>query len=142
METAKLSIVDLAGSERNKNTHATGLFCTLFDSANGVVINSVIGDRMDEANKINNSLMALGQCMRTLRCNQMKLAKAKSSGTLSTMLKPMGSSDRVGMAGSTRPVRLEVPMYRTSKLTELFQEFFEGHGRAVEWPASLTLLSC
>ncbi|KAF8343056.1 P-loop containing nucleoside triphosphate hydrolase protein [Cantharellus anzutake] len=93
VETAKMSIVDLAGSERNKNTQATG-------------------DRMDEANKINNSLMALGQCMRTLRCNQMKLVKAKASG-------------------STRPVRLEVPMYRTSKLTELFQEFFEGRGRAV-----------
>ena len=87
---------------------------------------------MDEANKINNSLMALGQCMRTLRCNQIKLAKAKGSGTLNIMFTPIGSSDCVNVAGSTRPVRLEVPMYRTSKLTELFQEFFEGRGRAVE----------
>ena len=64
---------------------------------------------MDEANKINSSLMVLGQCMRILRNNQKKLSKS-----------PGG-----------RPVRTEVPPYRMSKLTELFQEFFEGHGRAV-----------
>lgn len=64
---------------------------------------------MDEANKINSSLMVLGQCMRILRNNQKKLSKS-----------PGG-----------RPVRTEVPPYRMSKLTELFQEFFEGRGRAV-----------
>lgn len=65
---------------------------------------------MDEANKINSSLMVLGQCMRILRNNQKKLAK----------LQP-----------GARSVRTEIPPYRMSKLTELFQEFFEGRGRAV-----------
>lgn len=64
---------------------------------------------MDEANKINSSLMVLGQCMRILRNNQKKLSKT--------------------VAG--RPARTEIPPYRMSKLTELFQEFFEGRGRAV-----------
>jgi kinesin family protein 20 len=65
---------------------------------------------MDEANKINSSLMVLGQCMRILRNNQKKLSKTQHGG---------------------RPVRTEIPPYRMSKLTELFQEFFEGRGRAV-----------
>ena len=89
-DSSRLSIVDLAGSERNKNTQATG-------------------DRMDEANKINSSLMVLGQCMRILRNNQKKLMKNNS----------------------LRPVRTEIPPYRMSKLTELFQEFFEGRGKVV-----------
>lgn len=53
--------------------------------------------------------MVLGQCMRILRNNQKKLSKT--------------------VAG--RPARTEIPPYRMSKLTELFQEFFEGRGRAV-----------
>jgi hypothetical protein len=65
---------------------------------------------MDEANKINSSLMVLGQCMRILRNNQKKLSKTHQGG---------------------RSVRTEIPPYRMSKLTELFQEFFEGRGRAV-----------
>lgn len=91
IDNGRLSIVDLAGSERNKNTQATG-------------------DRMDEANKINSSLMVLGQCMRILRNNQKKLSRIQPGA---------------------RPVRTEIPPYRMSKLTELFQEFFEGRGRAV-----------
>ena len=65
---------------------------------------------MGEANKINSSLMVLGQCMRILRSNQKKLAK---------------------ITRGDRPVRTEIPPYRLSKLTEMFQEFFEGRGRAV-----------
>ncbi|KAF9511662.1 hypothetical protein BS47DRAFT_1394912 [Hydnum rufescens UP504] len=91
VESAKLSVVDLAGSERNKNTQATG-------------------ERMGEANKINSSLMVLGQCMRILRSNQKKLSKTTRGD---------------------RAIRTEIPPYRLSRLTEMFQEFFEGHGRAV-----------
>lgn len=65
---------------------------------------------MDEANNINKSLMALGQCIRTLRENQLKSQAAASSG---------------------KSFRAEIPPYRLSKLTALFQEFFEGRGRAV-----------
>ncbi|KAF8310460.1 kinesin-domain-containing protein, partial [Clavulina sp. PMI_390] len=108
IDTSRLSIVDLAGSERNKNTQATG-------------------DRMDEANKINSSLMVLGQCMRILRNNQRRLAKAGV---------PMGAGAVGGVGlgavgGAGKVVRTEIPPYRMSKLTELFQEFFEGRGRAV-----------
>lgn len=50
---SKISIVDLAGSERYRNT-----------------LNS--GQRLKEAGNINKSLMVLGQCMETLRLNQIK----------------------------------------------------------------------
>lgn len=55
---SKFSIVDLAGSERYRNT---------FNS----------GQRLKEAGNINKSLMVLGQCMETLRLNQMKNAIGK-----------------------------------------------------------------
>lgn len=55
---SKFSIVDLAGSERYRNT-----------------LNS--GQRLKEAGNINKSLMVLGQCMETLRLNQMKNAIGK-----------------------------------------------------------------
>lgn len=48
---SKVSIVDLAGSERSAKTGATGL-------------------RMQEASKINSSLMNLMRCLETLRWNQ------------------------------------------------------------------------
>ncbi|KAL7998248.1 putative kinesin-like protein [Plasmopara halstedii] len=48
---SKVSIVDLAGSERGSKSGATGL-------------------RMQEASKINNSLMNLMRCLETLRWNQ------------------------------------------------------------------------
>lgn len=57
---SKLSIVDLAGSERYRNT-----------------LNS--GQRLKEAGNINKSLMVLGQCMETLRLNQLKSAIGKVS---------------------------------------------------------------
>ncbi|KAG1465436.1 hypothetical protein G6F56_004886 [Rhizopus delemar] len=82
---SKLSIVDLAGSERLRNT-----------------LN--IGQRLKEAGNINKSLMVLGQCMETLRHNQIK----KATGRRAMM----------------------VP-YRHSKLTELFKSSFEGDGKAV-----------
>lgn len=59
------------------------------------------GERLKEAGSINKSLMVLGQCMEALRANQRRLA-------------------RPGL----------VP-FRHSKLTELFQDFFVGEGRAV-----------
>ncbi|GAN11423.1 kinesin-domain-containing protein [Mucor ambiguus] len=82
---SKFSIVDLAGSERYRNT-----------------LNS--GQRLKEAGNINKSLMVLGQCMETLRLNQMKNAIGKKA--------------------------VMVP-YRHSKLTELFKSSFEGDGKAV-----------
>ncbi|CAO3631310.1 unnamed protein product [Mucor hiemalis] len=82
---SKFSIVDLAGSERYRNT-----------------LNS--GQRLKEAGNINKSLMVLGQCMETLRLNQLKSAIGKRNAM--------------------------VP-YRHSKLTELFKSSFEGDGKAV-----------
>ncbi|KAJ0395180.1 hypothetical protein ATCC90586_001941 [Pythium insidiosum] len=75
---SKVSIVDLAGSERGHKTGATGL-------------------RMQEASKINGSLMNLMRCLETLRWNQQ------------------------------HPVALHkmVP-FRESKLTRLFQENLIG----------------
>ncbi|ORZ16604.1 kinesin motor domain-domain-containing protein [Absidia repens] len=80
---SKLSIVDLAGSERYRNTFNQG-------------------QRLKEAGNINKSLMVLGQCMETLRMNQIKIDSGK------------------------RPIM--VP-FRQSKLTELFKNTFEGNGK-------------
>ncbi|KAG2225957.1 hypothetical protein INT45_006653 [Circinella minor] len=82
---SKMSIVDLAGSERHRNT-----------------LNS--GQRLKEAGNINKSLMVLGQCMETLRLNQLKTQIGK------------------------RPA---IVPFRHSKLTELFKSSFEGDGKAV-----------
>lgn len=82
---SKVSIVDLAGSERYRNT-----------------LNS--GQRLKEAGNINKSLMVLGQCMETLRLNQIKTAFGRKTAMVS---------------------------YRHSKLTELFKSSFEGDGKAV-----------
>lgn len=103
---SRLAIVDLAGSERTRNTGTTG-------------------DRLKEAGNINKSLMAslaccrkssanvfkvLGQCMEVLRANQEKLAAPAAPGTRK---------------------KLAIVPYRHSKLTEIFQSFFDGDGRAV-----------
>ncbi|RUS16811.1 kinesin motor domain-containing protein [Endogone sp. FLAS-F59071] len=80
---SRLSIVDLAGSERTKNTQSTG-------------------ERLNEACKINKSLMVLGQCMETLRQNQ-KGAKKKPA---------------------------LVP-FRHSKLTEILKRSFVNDGKTV-----------
>ncbi|TIC01948.1 kinesin-domain-containing protein [Wallemia mellicola] len=61
------------------------------------------GERLREAGNINKSLMVLGQCMETLRTNQRRQE-------------------------SKKPV--PVP-FRHSKLTEIFQSFFVGDGKAV-----------
>ncbi|KAI8096189.1 P-loop containing nucleoside triphosphate hydrolase protein [Halteromyces radiatus] len=81
---SKLSVVDLAGSERYRHTFNQGL-------------------RLKEAGNINKSLMVLGQCMETLRMNQLKIENGK------------------------RPA---IVPFRQSKLTELFKNTFEGHGKA------------
>ncbi|KAI8977948.1 kinesin motor domain-containing protein [Pilobolus umbonatus] len=82
---SKLSIIDLAGSERYRNTSSTG-------------------QRLKEAGNINKSLMVLGQCMETLRSNQLRVDQGKTPAI--------------------------VP-FRHSKLTELFKSTFEGDGKAV-----------
>ncbi|GJJ09537.1 hypothetical protein Clacol_003760 [Clathrus columnatus] len=66
------------------------------------------GERLKEAGNINKSLMVLGQCMEALRTNQKKLASASSP----------------------QNVRLNVVPFRHSKLTEIFQDFFVGNGKA------------
>jgi kinesin family protein 23 len=79
--TSQLSLVDLAGSERTKRTKNTG-------------------SRLKEAGSINSSLMALRNCMETLREN---------------------------ISNSTGQRKM-VP-YRDSKLTLLFKNYFEGNGK-------------
>jgi kinesin family protein 20 len=54
--------------------------------------------------------MVLGQCLEVLRANQQKMAAPT----------PVGGKKRLAM----------VP-FRHSKLTEIFQNFFVGDGRAV-----------
>ncbi|KAL1408789.1 hypothetical protein Q8F55_005602 [Vanrija albida] len=68
------------------------------------------GDRLKEAGNINKSLMVLGQCLEVLRANQQKVAAHAPPG-----LKK----------------KLAVVPFRHSKLTEIFQNFFVGDGRAV-----------
>ncbi|TMW59325.1 hypothetical protein Poli38472_004394 [Pythium oligandrum] len=75
---SKVSIVDLAGSERSAKTGATGL-------------------RMQEASKINGSLMNLMRCLETLRWNQQH-----------------------------PPALHKIVPFRESKLTRLFQENLIG----------------
>ncbi|KAF8499449.1 P-loop containing nucleoside triphosphate hydrolase protein [Gautieria morchelliformis] len=65
------------------------------------------GERLKEAGNINKSLMVLGQCMEALRMNQKKLATNPTN------------------------IKLGLVPFRHSKLTELFQDFFVGNGKAV-----------
>ncbi|KAG9005404.1 hypothetical protein FRB94_010883 [Tulasnella sp. JGI-2019a] len=67
------------------------------------------GERLKEAGNINKSLMILGQCMEAMRTNQRKAQRKASTD----------GNDRKKSA---------VPFYY-SKVTELFQDFFEGDGR-------------
>ncbi|KAF6766987.1 Kinesin, motor domain protein [Kalmanozyma brasiliensis GHG001] len=94
--TARLSIVDLAGSERVANTGLAS------------------GDRLKEAGNINKSLMCLGQCLETLRKNQVRLTGSTEGGQAATVKR-----------------RMSIVPFRHSKLTELFQSFFVGEGKAV-----------
>ncbi|CAO4373493.1 unnamed protein product [Caenorhabditis nigoni] len=77
---SQLCLVDLAGSERAKRTQN-------------------VGERLAEANSINQSLMTLRQCIDVLRRNQ------KSNSNIE-----------------------QVP-YRQSKLTHLFRTYLEGNGK-------------
>lgn len=109
--TSRLSIVDLAGSERLGNT-------------------SVTGDRLKEAGSINKSLMCLGQCLETLRKNQ---ARAMSFVPMPSPMSSMAGASNGGAMGAARVAkrRPSIVPFRHSKLTELFQSFFTGEGRAV-----------
>ncbi|KAN0063976.1 hypothetical protein ACQY0O_003582 [Thecaphora frezii] len=117
---ARLSIVDLAGSERLANTGLTS------------------GDRLKEAGNINKSLMCLGQCLETLRKNQSRaasLSDAASQGpppAWSGQAAPAKPEYPTPLGGNT-PLRKRpsIVPFRHSKLTELFQSFFTGEGRAV-----------
>ena len=61
------------------------------------------GERLKEAGSINKSLMCLGQCLETMRKNQRRHDKRRQS----------------------------IVPFRHSKLTELFQSYFQGDGRVV-----------
>ncbi|GAB1608160.1 hypothetical protein Ahia01_001100200 [Argonauta hians] len=80
-KVSMLSLCDLAGSERTCKTQSTG-------------------DRLKEAGNINTSLLTLGQCIKTMRNNQIRK-------------------------------ECQLVPYRNSKLTCLFQGFFNGHGEAI-----------
>ncbi|SOV05517.1 related to Kinesin-like protein KIF23 [Ustilago sp. UG-2017a] len=94
--TARLSIVDLAGSERVANTGLAS------------------GDRLKEAGNINKSLMCLGQCLETLRKNQIRVTGTTEGGQAQIIKR-----------------RMSIVPFRHSKLTELFQSFFLKDGKAV-----------
>ena len=64
------------------------------------------GDRLKEAGNINKSLMVLGQCLEVLRANQQRTAAPGKH-------------------------KLAMVPFRHSKLTEVFESFFVGDGRAV-----------
>ncbi|WFD31757.1 succinate--hydroxymethylglutarate CoA-transferase [Malassezia sp. CBS 17886] len=103
---SRLSIVDLAGSERIANTDLSS------------------GPRLKEAGSINKSLMCLGQCLDTMRRNQIRAGIADAHG---------GAADERGTAATAdaRRRRQSIIPFRHSKLTELFQSFFTGDGKVV-----------
>ncbi|KAG8905099.1 hypothetical protein FRB99_000700 [Tulasnella sp. 403] len=101
VRVSRLSIVDLAGSERYKNTQNTG-------------------ERLKEAGNINKSLMVLGQCLEVMRNNQRRLTNRHAE---------VDANGRKTPNGPGRPDKAMVPFWY-SKLTELFQDFFEGDGKA------------
>lgn len=107
MQISRLSIVDLAGSERNKDTQTAGV-------------------RLKEAGNINKSLMVLGQCMEGLRNNQRRMIRSNETGKVNGIAKKINESGTM----PARADRTMVPFYY-SKLTELFQDFFEGDGKVV-----------
>eukprot|EP00658_Telonema_sp_P-2_P016971 TRINITY_DN16570_c0_g1_i2.p1 TRINITY_DN16570_c0_g1~~TRINITY_DN16570_c0_g1_i2.p1 ORF type:complete len:357 (+),score=104.75 TRINITY_DN16570_c0_g1_i2:85-1071(+) len=78
-QSTKMSLVDLAGSERAGRTQNQGA-------------------KLKEAAKINNSLMALGQCFEALRWNQ------------------------------AHPSNPKMVPFRNCKITRLFQELLSGNG--------------
>ncbi|KIO27848.1 hypothetical protein M407DRAFT_22898 [Tulasnella calospora MUT 4182] len=74
------------------------------------------GDRLKEAGSINKSLMVLGQCLEVMRNNQKRMARGSSYGE--------------NVAPRPDNKATIVPFWY-SKLTELFQDYFEGDGKAV-----------
>lgn len=99
---SRMSIVDLAGSERVANTDVS------------------TGPRLKEAGNINKSLMCLGQCLETMRKNQIRAGICVPGGRAEAHDAP------------TKPSRRQsIIPFRHSKLTELFQSFFTGDGRVV-----------
>lgn len=98
---SRMSIVDLAGSERVANTEVPS------------------GPRLKEAGNINKSLMCLGQCLETMRKNQIRAG--------------IFHGERADASDSqSKPRRRQsIIPFRHSKLTELFQSFFTGDGRVV-----------
>lgn len=75
---SKFSIVDLAGSERYRNTFNSGTYGKKQKYYKKLIMFLLsVGQRLKEAGNINKSLMVLGQCMETLRLNQLKAAIGK-----------------------------------------------------------------
>jgi len=111
VSTSRFSIVDLAGSERVVNTQTTG-------------------ERLKEAGNINRSLMVLGQCMEVLRKNQEREKGRKVRTALLVGVSTGCSSRRrsLTLCSSSQPA---IVPFRHSKLTEMFQSFFIGDGKAV-----------
>ena len=101
---SRMSIVDLAGSERIANTDITA------------------GPRLKEAGNINMSLMCLGQCLETMRKNQIR------AGIYAENAESEGAAPET-VRKHTR--RQSVIPFRHSKLTGLFQSFFTGDGKVV-----------
>ena len=99
---------------------------------------------MKEGASINKSLMTLGLCMDTMRKNQHRLMdylsglkdrghseKAGSSSTKTGLgIKNSLIAGALGTAIKFDSLKSKVP-FIYSRLTELFQDFFEGDGRAV-----------
>ncbi|GAA6003651.1 hypothetical protein JCM10207_003528 [Rhodosporidiobolus poonsookiae] len=103
--TLKLVRVPLGLSASQTAEHTVVSKFSVVDLAGSerVVNTQTTGERLKEAGSINKSLMVLGQCMEVLRKNQER--------------------------GEGRKPAI-VP-FRHSKLTEMFQSFFTGQGKAV-----------
>ncbi|WFD27362.1 succinate--hydroxymethylglutarate CoA-transferase [Malassezia nana] len=102
---SRLSIVDLAGSERISNTDVSA------------------GPRLKEAGSINKSLMCLGQCLETMRKNQLRAGIVAPSDAKAALA--------ASHSEDPRKRRQSIVPFRHSKLTELFQSFFLGDGKVV-----------
>ncbi|CCA72134.1 related to Kinesin-like protein KIF23 [Serendipita indica DSM 11827] len=104
VSVSRLSLVDLAGSERARNAGTSRVG---------------EGERLREAGSINKSLMVLGQCLEAMRTNQKRLAVAGAA--------PIAKGEH----GLLEKPKLAIVPFRHSKITELFQDYFVGEGRAV-----------
>ncbi|BGP49705.1 hypothetical protein JCM10450v2_005610 [Rhodotorula kratochvilovae] len=111
VSTSRFSIVDLAGSERVVNTQTTG-------------------ERLKEAGNINKSLMVLGQCMEVLRKNQEREKGRKVRRADAALRRSPSYEPELTMELRVVEQPAIVP-FRHSKLTEMFQSFFIGDGKAV-----------